>query len=50
MTTPLSKSLKITKIENNWLVPEETIPIKMAEDQNQFQVNAFFNISVTLFT
>ena len=47
-TPPPLKSPEIIKIKGNQLVFKETIPIKIAEGKDQFQVGAFLDISITL--
>lgn len=42
------KSPETTTIKSDWLVPKETIPIKMAEGKDRFQVGAFLDTPVTL--
>lgn len=44
----LSKLLKTTNIENDWLIAKKTISIKITKSKNRFQVSVSFDISITL--
>ena len=47
-TPPPTHPKEIAKMEADQLVAKETIPIRMAEDKNRFQVGAFLDTPVTL--
>ena len=47
-TPPSLHPQEIAKMEADQLVAKETIPIRMAEGINRFQVGAFFDTPVTL--